>query len=44
MWKKAVMACFNALSRYLPGWTEENHKNPHSGQLVARPIFEPEIS
>jgi hypothetical protein len=31
MWKEAVVACFKVISQYLPGGTEENHENIHSG-------------
>jgi len=26
-WKEGTMVCFKAVSRYLLGWTEENHLN-----------------
>jgi hypothetical protein len=32
IWKEVIMAYFKMLSQYLPGGSEENHKNPHSGQ------------
>jgi hypothetical protein len=31
MWKEAVMVYFEALSRHLPGGTEENHENDQWG-------------
>jgi hypothetical protein len=33
IWKKVVMTNFKVLSQYLPGWTEENYRNPQSGCL-----------
>jgi hypothetical protein len=33
-----------ALSRHLPGGTEEIHENPQSGYPVSRPRFEPRTS
>jgi hypothetical protein len=31
IWKEAVANLFKALSRYLPGGTEEDHEKPQSG-------------
>jgi hypothetical protein len=37
----AVLAKFKAMSRYLPGGSEENYKEPESGYQVSGPRFEP---
>jgi hypothetical protein len=31
MWKVAVIEYLTVVSRYLPGWTEENHNRPQLG-------------
>jgi hypothetical protein len=41
IWKEAVVALFQVLSRHLPGWTEENHKKPQTGQPVFEPRYKP---
>jgi hypothetical protein len=37
MWKEAVVAYFNILSRHFPGETEKTHENPPSGYPVSGP-------
>jgi hypothetical protein len=39
--KKTLVAKFKALSRHLPGGTEENYETPRSEQPIFRPRFEP---
>lgn len=41
--KKAAVACFKVLSRHSPT-TDENSKQPPSGQPASEPITEPVIS
>jgi hypothetical protein len=40
MWKEAVMALFEVLSRYLPEKTKENHEKPASSWWFSRPKLE----
>jgi hypothetical protein len=41
MWKQSVFACFIILNQKFSEWTEENHENIRSLQLVPRSRFEP---
>jgi hypothetical protein len=43
IWKEAVVAFFEVLSRRLPGETEVSHEEAQSGQPISRPRFEPEL-